>query len=489
MATPGGTSSTVRLRAASVATGLFIALGSLAGPADSTGQATSATRDGKAPPPWRSYPLNQVESNLAAQARQDACDFASRQRPRDRRALLIFLMGRANQHRGKFGVGPDNDFTPNNRVFEVLRAAGKAYRDCRPSPRMRVDIAYGLTNYELTRSIATNAGARRAGLAQARVARKLRGRLPRGVGAAVAGDIEPGWDPRGSGRALSLVRGGAGEGPQYFNFGTSGQCPPFGSACQGNWTPLDIARGSQDQRVIPLPQVYYPNQARTWARIANRWDRAGRNCSKRKRKRHGCYDFGGVTSHPTGCASVEFTPAESWRHMRRATDHRVGRRLIYFNPRRVSCRESVEREPSQAERSDISLPLMPNDVPGEIIHDPDPVANEYAMGTLSNGWRAGNERELVWVYAGAAPSEPSTGEPASSGRLFLVREQYRRHRPPTRSVQLIDVAGAGPLRIVEAPLGHRAVKSSPGSGDIAFASAAGVEGVLDLATGAMSLAP
>ena len=460
----------------------------LLGAADSGGQNT-APRGDKVPPLWRSYPLNQVESNLAAQARQDACDFASRQRDGKRRALLIFLMGRANQHRGKFGVGPDGDFVPNNRVFKVLRQAGKAYKDCRSSRRMRVDIAYGLTNYKLSGSIRTHDAARRAGLAQARVTKKLRRQLPRGVGAAAAGDIEPGWDPKGSGRALSLVRGGAGQGSQYFNFGSAGHCPPFGTACQGNWTRLDVARGSQDQRVIPLPQIYYPRQARTWARIAERWDRAGGNCSKRNRKRGGCYRFGGATSHPTGCAGVEFTPEESWRRLRQAADHHVGRRLIYFNPRRVSCRASSEEEPRPATRSEISLPLMPSDVPGEVVQDPDPIVSEHVMGSLENAWRAGDERELTWVYAGATGLDPITGEPSAAGRLLIVRERYSRHRPPTTSTQQIDVAGAGALRIVEAPLGPRATELAANGETIAFESAAGAPGTLDLSTGSVHLKP
>lgn len=454
----------------------------LVGAEGSSGQSTRAP---KAPPPWRSYPLNQVESNLAAQARQDACDFASRQRNPDRRALLIFLMGRANKHKGKFGVGRDDDFTPNNRVYEVLREAGQAYRDCRSSPRKRVDIAYGVTNYELTQSIQTNDSARKAGLAQARVARKLNRRLPRGVGAAAAGDIEPGWDPRGSGLALSLVSGGAGSEGQYFNLGSAGHCPPFGTGCQGNWTQADIARGSQDKGVIPLPQIYYPRQARTWAHIANRWDRLGGNCPKRKRKRHGCYDFGGATSHPTGCAGVDFTPAESWRRLRQATDNHVGRRLIYFNPRRVGCR-SLAAEEARAPRTDVSLPLMPNDVPAEIIQDPDPVVSEYVMGSLVNAWRAGSARELTWVYAGAAGFDPSISE-SSTGRLLVIRERYSRHRPPATSTEQIDIAGSGPLRIIDAPEGARAVDSAHDAGEITFAGASGAEGLLDLSSGSVRM--
>jgi hypothetical protein len=471
----------VRRLAASAVAGLLLGL-SLIGAEGSSGQ---SPRGGKAPPPWRSYPLNQVESNLAAQARQDACDFASRQRNPGRRALLIFLMGRANQHRGKFGVGSDGDFTPNNRVFEVLREAGQAYRRCRSGPRKRVDIAYGVTNYELSRSIRANDSARQAGLAQARVANKLDRRLPRGVGAAIAGDIEPGWDPMGSGLALNLVRGGAGSRGQYFNLGTAGHCPPFGTACQGNWTPADIARGSQNRGVIPLPQIYYPRQAKTWARIANRWDRLGGNCPKRKRKKHGCYDFGGATSHPTGCAGVDFTPEESWRRLRQATDNHVGRRLIYFNPRRVSCR-SLAAEGSRASQTDVSLPLMPNDVPAEIIQDPDPVVSEYVMAPLVNAWRAGSTRELTWVYAGAAGPDPSTGE-SSAGRLLVIREHYSRDRPPATSTEQIDIAGSGPLRIVDAPKGDRAVDSAHDAGVITFASASGATGSLDLSSGSVRI--
>ena len=316
---------------------LLMALGFLASP---TGTTSAGAADGQSDPPriWRSYPLNHLAPDLTAQvaqAREDACDFATRQREPDTRALLIFLVGRANDLEGQFGVGRDNKFTPNSQVYEILLAAGRAYRACRTDPRMKTDIAYGVTNYELSEVIESNALARQAGLAQVGVAKKLDIHLPRGVGAAVAGDIEPGWDPYGSDKALSLVRGGAGEGVDYYNFGTAGRCPPFGDACQGDWTPLDLARASQGQGVIPLPQIYYPNQARTWANIADLWDR--HKCPKRKRLRGGCYVFGGATSHPVDCANVTFTPRESFRSLRQASDHHVERRLIYFNPRRVSC--------------------------------------------------------------------------------------------------------------------------------------------------------
>ncbi len=481
MGVTGGGSQRILL--AGVATTLLVAAGFVASAPDPT-TASTAQRAIKAPQPWRSYPLNQVESNLEAQARQDACDFATRQRNSRKRALLIFLMGRANKDGGKFGVGRDNDFIPNSRVVEVLREAGEAYKECRKQG-MRVDIAYGVTNYELRQSMGSNETARETGRAQARAAKELDRKLPRGVGAVVAGDIEPGWDQKGSGRALELIRGGASEGVQYFNFGTAGQCPPFGSACQGNWTPTDLARGSQDNGVIPLPQIYYPGQAATWGNIANRWDRLGGNCPRSEREKDGCYEFGGATSQPKGCSSTQFKPEESWHRLRKATDHKVGDRLIYFNPRGVSCRSAPEAR-SPATQGDVSLPLMPSDVPGEVIQDPDPVVSEYVMGSLENAWRAGSARELTWVYAGSAGPDPITGEPASAGRLLVVRESYSRHRPPTTTTEQFDVEGSGPLRINEAPVGRRAPESAA-EAVIAFEGTTGTEGLLDLSTGSVSL--
>lgn len=482
----GGGSQAVRVLAACVATALLTALGFASSATDtssaSAARKSAAQKGANAPRPWRSYPLNQVESNLEDQARQDACDFASRQREPDRRALLIFLMGRANQHDGKFGVGPDRDFISNERIFEVLSEAGDAYKECRSSRNMQVDIAYGLTNYELTQSIGTNRAARQIGRAQAGVAKKLNRSLPSGVGAVTAGDIEPDWDQQGSGRALNLVSGAAGQGVQYFNFGTSGKCPPFGSACEGNWTQGDIARGSQDQGVIPLPQIYYGKQAKTWATIANQWDRQDGNCPRKKR----CYEFGGATSQPKECYGTEFSPEESWRRLRQAANHEVGRRIIFFNPRGITCRSGA-REQSPALTTDVSLPLMSTEVPGEIVQDPEPVVSQYVMGSLVNAWRAGSARELIWVYAGTAGPDPSTGEPSSSGRLVVIRESYSRNRPPLTSMEQYDIEGSGPLRIVEAPLGRRAVDSAQDDGLIAFESTAGAEGLLDLTAGSVSL--
>jgi hypothetical protein len=477
----GRRQSGLRIVAAGVFSALLVAIGG-ATSGGSTHTASAATeRAASAPRPWRSYPLNQVGSNLADQARQDACDFARRQREPQKKALLIFLMGRANKQGGDFGVGRDNDFIPNSRIVDVLAEAGDQYKQCRENDNMKVDIAYGVTNYELRQSIGSNEAANEAGKAQARAVKDLRQKLPRGVGAVAAGDIEPGWDERGSGRALELIRGAAGE-VGYYNFGTAGQCPPFGPECQGNWTISDVAKGSQDQGVVPLPQIYYPKQAALWADVANRWDRIEGNCSG-----NNCYVFGGATSQPKGCTGVDFRPADSFNRLKKATNNVVQRRLIYFNPRRVGCRSAAPRE-SAAPQDAVSLPLMSEHVPGEVIKDPDPVVSEYVMGSLENAWRAGTASELTWVYAGTAGPDPVTGLPSSDGRLVIVRELYFRDRLPVTTTEEIDVEGSGALRIAEAPLGRRAIESDQIDGVLDFAGDTGVVGSLDLSSGVVRLA-
>jgi len=432
--------------------------------------------------------LNQVQANLAAQAEQDACDFEAHQSG-PRRALLIFLVGRASRQNQKFGVGPDDNFRPHNRIYTALSAAADAYARCRSTPAKHVDIAYGVTNYELTQEIGTQTGAREWGASQSRVVEKLARTAPEGVGAAMAGDIEPGWDQMGSGLALSLMHGAAEGAQDVYNFGAVGQCRPFGDGCQGNWSYVDIGRAAQDSGIIALPQIYYGQQAKTWARTANRWDLAGNNCPRSNRR--DCFKFGGVTSHLQGCAGVEFTPRESWLRMRRATRRPVGRRLIYFNPRGVSCRSGAS-EPAPAPESDRAqddglLPLMPREVPAGIVENPEPVVSSDVMGTLENAWRVGSHTDYTWVFAGSAGLDPQTGEPTPDGRIIITRETYRRDRPTTPTMETVDVPGSGPLRITDAPLGRRVTEKAHRGATVSFEGASGVTGTVDLGNSSVQL--
>lgn len=464
-------------RKAAVFACLVILAGAVASAPERSG-ASAARAKVNPPEPWRAYPLNQVESNLAAQAAQDACDFESRQ-PAHRRALLVFLVGRASRQNGKFGVGSDPNFRPNNRIYNALHEAGKAYARCRSGSK-KVDIAYGVTNYKLSSEIASQRGAHDAGVALRRVADKLARRAPRGVGAAVATDIEPGWDPNGSGIAIALSHGAAETRRAAYNLGSVGRCPPFGTGCQGNWTYVDVGRVSQDKGVIPLPQIYHPRQAKTWARAANRWDLAGRNCPHANRRN--CFDFGGVTSQPQECSGVFFTPRESWLRMRRATVRRVGRRIIYFNPREVGCRAGAEEPSMRTGATTAELPLMPEIVPAEVVEDPDPILSDDVLTDVTNAWRVGSHREYTWVFAGRAPGDPLASSASSTGRLVITRERYRRDRPVSPTIQTVDVPGSGALAIASAPEGARHVRTAHDGAILNLAGEGGAGWTLDLET-------
>jgi len=127
------------------------------------------------------------------------------------------------------------------------------------------------------------------------------------------------------------------------------------------------------------------------------------------------------------------------------------------------------------------LPLMPKLVPGEIVDDPEPIASEYVMNPVVNAWRVGSHRDYTVVYAGRAGVDPEMG------RLIITRERYSRDRPITPTSEQVDVPGAGALRISEAPLGGGVTRSAHHSGEVAFESESGIEGVLDLSIATVAL--
>ncbi len=157
---------------------------------------------------------------------------------------------------------------------------------------------------------------------------------------------------------------------------------------------------------------------------------------------------------------------------------------------RDGARRVAASQPGKAGRGrdeDGILPLMPSVVPGEIVEDPDPIANEYAMMPLVNAWRVGSHTEYTWVYAGGAGIDDATGEPSADGRLIITRERYSRNRPLATSAEQVDVVGSGPLRIVDAPRGQSVTRSAHSEGQVAFSSASGISGVLDLGQATVSL--
>jgi hypothetical protein len=182
--------------------------------------------------------------------------------------------------------------------------------------------------------------AKATGAAQLATAQQLRDRVRPLDDAAVAGDIEPGWDlsPAGVDVAKSLARGADTGDLTYFNFGTAGHCPPysgFDPGC-GAWRFKDLGDLSQKHQAVPLPEIYRPDQAEQWATVRKKWDgRRARKCSRHHRP--SCYTFAGATSEPKPCGA-ELSPAQSWKKLWKANPlGSVGNELIYYNPQQINC--------------------------------------------------------------------------------------------------------------------------------------------------------
>jgi hypothetical protein len=299
----------------------------------------------KAPRPVHAYPLISIPANLATEAANAGCRFAQNQAPGRRLMLLNF--GRARFEDGVFGAGR-RPFYPNTEILEALTAAASSYRQdgCHREGTSAI-IAYGVGNFEL--SLNGNDGepmpwqlAEQAGAAQLQTAQALRSSVNPLDQVAVAGDLEPGWDPSPAGAevAKALARGADSGDLAYYNFGTAGHCPPYEGpdpGC-GSWGWRDLGDISQKRMAVPLPEIYHDYQIEQWATVRERWDRRhgrARRCFLRWLPR--CYSFAGVTSQPVACGA-DLAPVRSWRALSKANPvGAVGRELIFYNPDGFRC--------------------------------------------------------------------------------------------------------------------------------------------------------
>jgi hypothetical protein len=265
-------------------------------------------------PAWYMTATNRRDLKL--QAAHDACAFA-RGQPNKTRVLLLDF-GKAELYEGRFGTqlrtGPH--FSDVD-VLEALKAGADAYRSNRPCYRRgSVRITYGNTNNMPTTM--DNEDTRKAGRHQAQTAHRLRAyqRRQGGVynhqGVAVAGDIEPQWNPPGITKAL--VAGAAnGLGGLYLNYGAATNCPPQGSTCANNWDFDDLGTVSFGGVRRPLPEMYQPWAAEQWTHVRRHWNTT-----------HGSrYCFYGATATP----GFPLSPAEGWRSLR-ARNPCVKRELV-----------------------------------------------------------------------------------------------------------------------------------------------------------------
>jgi hypothetical protein len=127
-----------------------------------------------------------------------------------------------------------------------------------------------------------------------------------------------------------------------------------------------------------------------------------------------------------------------------------------------------------APRSRNGHSLLPRREPARIIPDPEPIVPADVLEPIVNGWRAGDHRGITLVEAGLAGDDAS----GSTGRFVVFRE---RERPFAQNVDVVDVPGAGAVRITEAPTGRRAGHRAQRRGELEFAGEEGVTGTLHLA--------
>ena len=117
--------------------------------------------------------------------------------------------------------------------------------------------------------------------------------------------------------------------------------------------------------------------------------------------------------------------------------------------------------------------------PGEIVAGgPGPFFSSDTIYPVANGWQAGDRRTYTAVDAGANPARPSVGE------LGIFRQDFVK---VTQAQHVVNVPGAGTIRIVKAPLGRGVATWSQARGDLEFAGSRGVRGVLHLSDDSVTI--
>lgn len=118
--------------------------------------------------------------------------------------------------------------------------------------------------------------------------------------------------------------------------------------------------------------------------------------------------------------------------------------------------------------------------PAEIVPGggPGPFFSSDVIYPQTNGWQAGDKQTYTAVDAGANPANPSMGE------LGIFRQD---HVGVTQSQKVVNVPGAGAVRIVKAPTGAAVATSAQRSGELEFVGRNGVRGTLHLSDDSVTI--
>lgn len=117
-------------------------------------------------------------------------------------------------------------------------------------------------------------------------------------------------------------------------------------------------------------------------------------------------------------------------------------------------------------------------IPAQIDPRPQTFVSAEVQSPVTNAWRTGSRERFTEVSAGALAADRSTGV------LAIFRHDYL---AATQDVNVVEVDGSGPVRIIRAPLGRGVEASAQGSGEIEFAGSNGLRGTLDLSDDSVTL--
>jgi len=110
--------------------------------------------------------------------------------------------------------------------------------------------------------------------------------------------------------------------------------------------------------------------------------------------------------------------------------------------------------------------------------DPQTPFSTDVLNPVRNGWVVSDHRRFTAVYAGAA------GTNRSRGAFAIFRQNFVQ---VTQKLDVVNVAGAGALKITRAPLGRKVRSWAQRRGNLQFTSKNGIRGTLHLKDDTVSL--
>jgi hypothetical protein len=173
----------------------------------------------------------------------------------------------------------------------------------------------------------------------------------------------------------------------------------------------------------------------------------------------GCGGSGGTTSEANHHAAGTTTSAGLSPSEHRAATRRLAKRLGV-------SRSRIKR--LQGGHGFAATGVRPAEiVPG----GPGPFFSSDVISPIENGWQAADRRTFTAVDAGVNPADRSMGE------LGIFRQNFVK---ATQNQDVVNVPGAGALRITHAPLGRSVVTWAQRRGNLDFVGKRGVSGTLHL---------